>query len=224
MILVHGGGWSGDDKADMNGFKDLIRLDLPNLAIVNINYRLADANNNPYPMQIDDITAVVNHLKESHVYYGISDAYGFIGGSAGADLALLYSSAFDADNDVKIVCSIVGPTNFTDPAYLNTSLNTSDPNLRTIMDLYGADVTNEFLEEVSPSHRVTATAPPTILFYGGNDPLIPITQGTAMRERLQQLGITHEYTRYENAGHGWDGLELLDTWSRLKPFTQMHLL
>ena len=64
LILVHGGGWSSGDKADMNPIKDLIRQDLPNLAIVNINYRLADVNNKPYPMQIDDITSIINHLKD----------------------------------------------------------------------------------------------------------------------------------------------------------------
>ncbi|OBX25749.1 acetyl esterase/lipase [Gelidibacter algens] len=219
MILVHGGGWSAGDKADMNSLKDIIRLDLPNLAIVNLNYRLADANNRPYPMQIEDITSVISHLKENQDFYGISDDYGFIGTSAGAHLALLWSYAFDSDKDVKMVCSIVGPTNFTDPAYLNTT----DPNLRALMDVYGVNASTEFLEEVSPYHRVTATAPPTIMFYGGKDPLIPTTQGTAMRARLQQLGITHEFTLYENAGHGWVGLELLDTWSKLKAFTQTHL-
>ena len=37
IILVHGGGWSGGDKVDMNPYKDIIKQDLPNLAIVNIN-------------------------------------------------------------------------------------------------------------------------------------------------------------------------------------------
>lgn len=219
IILVHGGGWSAGDKADMNGFKEIIRLDLPNLAIVNINYRLADADNKPYPMQIADLTAVIYHLKEKQDFYGISDSYGFIGTSAGAHLALLWSYAFDSDADVKMVCSIVGPTNFTDPAYLSAT----DPNLGALMNLYGVNATTEFLEEVSPYHQVTAKAPPTILFYGGKDPLVPTTQGTAMRTRLQQLGVTHEFTLYENAGHGWTGLELLDTWSRLKVFLQTHL-
>lgn len=220
MILVHGGGWSGGDKADMNGFKDIIRLDLPNLAIVNINYRLADTNNQPYPMQIDDITAVIEHLKENQELYGISDDYGLIGTSAGAHLAMLWSYAFDTDAAVKMVCSIVGPTNFIDPAYLNNS----DPIIQEFFDLYGVDTTTEFLKEVSPYHRATAAAPPTILFYGGKDPLIPVTQGTDMSARLQQLGVAHEFTVYENAGHGWVGLELLDTWAKLKVFTQTHLL
>jgi len=28
---------------------------------------------------------------------------------------------------------------------------------------------------------------------------------------------------YPNAAHGWIGLELLDTWLKLKAFTQTHL-
>ncbi len=219
LILVHGGGWTSGDKADMNAFRDIIRQDLPNMAIVNINYRLADANNNPYPMQIDDITSIVNYLKTIDDDYVFSDDYGFIGVSAGAHLSLLWSYAFDAENNAKMVGSIVGPTNFTDPAYLENS----NPNVQALMELYGMDASTEFLEEVSPYHRATASSPPTILFYGGQDPLIPTTQGTDMRDKLNQLGVVNQFTLYPNAGHGWGGQELLDTWTKLKLFTQIHL-
>lgn len=219
VILIHGGGWSSGDKVDMNPFKDLIRQDLPNLAIVNINYRLADANNKPYPMQIDDITSIINYLKTNKNKYTISDKFGFIGASAGAHLSLLWSYAFDTNKNVNMVCSIVGPTNLTDPAYLN---NTS-PELQAILDLYGINALTPYLEEASPLHRVTASAPPTILFYGGQDPLIPTTQATDLRDKLVSLNVTHQYTLYPNAAHGWIGLELLDTWFKLKAFTQTHL-
>ena len=129
------------------------------------------------------------------------------------------SYAFDIDNNVKMVCSIVGPTNFTDPAYLNNT----DPAVQAIIDLYGIDPSTEFLEEVSPYHRATTASPPTILFYGGQDPLVPTTQGTDMRDKLNQLGVDNQFTLYQDAGHGWVGMELLDTWSRLKLFTQTYL-
>ena len=219
IILIHGGGWSAGDKVDMNPFKDLIRQDLPNLAIVNINYRLADANNKPYPMQINDITSIINYLKTNKNKYTISDKFGFIGASAGAHLSLLWSYAFDTNKNINMVCSIVGPTNLTDPAYLNNTL----PELQEILDLYGVNATTSYLEEASPLHRVTASAPPTILFYGGQDPLIPTTQGTDLRDKLVTLNVTHQFTFYPNAAHGWVGLELLDTWLKLKAFTQTHL-
>lgn len=219
MVLVHGGGWSGGDKSEMELFKNFVRQEHPNVAVVNMNYRLADDENNPYPMQINDITSVINHLKENREKYTIDDDFGFIGVSAGGHLSLLWSYAFDTDSDVKMVCSVVGPTNFTDPAYLNNTNAT----LQELIDLFGIDPTAEFLEEVSPLHRVTASAPPTILFYGGQDPLIPTTQGTALRDELLNLGVTHEFTLYPNAGHGWGGTDLLDTVLKLKAFTQTHL-
>lgn len=219
MILVHGGGWTSGDKSDMNPIKDLIRQDLSDIAIVNINYRLANDSNPPYPMQINDITSVINFLKNHQNDYIISDDIGFIGTSAGAHLSMLWSYAFDSENDVQMVASIVGPTNFTDPAYLNNE----NPLLQEILDVYGVEPTTAFLEEVSPYHQVTASAPPTILFYGGLDPLIPTSQGVDMQARLENLGVTHQFTLYPNAGHGWFGLELIDTWTKLRTFTETHL-
>lgn len=219
MILVHGGGWTSGDKSNMAAIKDLLRLETPDIAIANINYRLADASNPPYPMQIDDITSVIDFLKNNKTKYTISDTFGFIGTSAGAHLSLLWSYAFDSNSQVTMVCSIVGPTNFTDPAYLNNT----NPELQELIDIYGENPTTSFLEEVSPLHRVTSAAPPTILFYGGKDPLIPTTQGTALRDALQSLGVTHEFTLYPDAGHGWVGLELIDTWTKLKLFINNHL-
>ena len=219
IILIHGGGWSSGDKSDMDGFVDLIFQNFENIGVVNMNYRLADENNLPYPMQTDDISSVIEHLKTNQNEYVIDDNYGFIGTSAGAHLAMLWSYALDANSDINMVCSIVGPTNFTDPAYLNNS----NPELQILIDLFGVDVATAFLEEVSPYHRVTSSAPPSILFYGGLDPLVPITQGTDMRDKLAELGVIHEFTLYENEGHGWVGINALDTWSKLKTFINNNL-
>ena len=219
LILVHGGGWTSGDKVDMNPFKDFIKDQMPSYAIVNINYRLADENNSAYPMQINDITSVVDYLDENENYYSISDDIGFVGVSAGAHLSLLWSYAFDTDNQTEMVSSVVGPTNFTDPAYLDNS----NIVLQDLLANLGVDTSIPYLEEVSPYHNATASSPPTILFYGGVDPLIPTTQGTAMRDKLEELNVTHEFTLYPNEGHGWVGLNLLDTSFKLKAFIETHL-
>lgn len=219
MILIHGGGWTSGDKSDMNDFKDYILQNLPDIAVVNMNYRLADDITQPYPMQINDITTVVDYLKNKQDDYVISDEIGFIGASAGAHLSLLWSYAFDTYEQTKMVCSIVGPTNFTDPAYLDTT----DPVLQEILDTYGVDASIEFLEEVSPYHQLTVNAPPTILFYGGEDPLIPTSQGIFLRDKLVELGVVHQFTLYPDEGHGWIGLNLLDTTIKLHTFIDTHL-
>ncbi len=170
-------------------------------------------------MQINDITTIINHLKSNKEDYVISEDYGFLGASAGGHLSLLWSYAFDLQNNISMVGSIVGPTNFTDPAYLNNN----NPVLQELIDIYGINTTTEFLEEISPFHRVNSAAPPTILFYGGQDPLIPTTQGTDMKDQLDILGVINEFTLYPDAGHGWIGANLLDTWNKLKTFTYVHL-
>ena len=219
LILVHGGGWSSGDKAEMNPFKEFIKEQMPSYAVANINYRLADENNQAYPMQINDITSVVNFLEANRDNYVISNDIGFIGVSAGAHLSLLWSYAFDSNNQSDMVCSVVGPTNFTDPAYLDNT----DPVLQELLSNLGIDTSTPFLEEVSPYHRATTSSPPTILFYGGQDPLIPTSQGTDMRDKLADLNVTHEFTLYPNEGHGWVGINLLDTSLKLKAFIETHM-
>ena len=220
IILVHGGGWTAGDKSDMDPFKDLLRLELPNLAIANINYRLADENTSPFPMQLDDISTVVEFLNARQVQYSIGQDIGFVGTSAGGHLSLLWSYAFDEEQRTKMVCSIVGPTNLADEAYLNSD----NEEIQGYIELFGIDPTTEFLQEVSPLHRVTADAPPTILFYGGMDPLIPTSQGIDMSNKLAELNVSYEFTLYPEQGHGWADEDLLDTWVKLKAFTQNNLL
>lgn len=47
----------------MNDLKNFLRESFPELAIVSINYRLANENATPVPMQTNDITTVINDLK-----------------------------------------------------------------------------------------------------------------------------------------------------------------
>ncbi|MDN3666983.1 alpha/beta hydrolase fold domain-containing protein [Algibacter miyuki] len=216
MILVHGGGWSSGDKSDMTVIKTLLTNDFPNMAVVNINYRLADTNNKPFPMQIDDIASVIKYLKVNQTKYSISDRLGFIGTSAGAHLSMLWAYTSDVLQKTDMVCSIVGPSNLTDPNFEIAAELSGE--LYTFLTLFGETPTDEYLEAASPYHQVSAAAPPTILFYGGQDPLIPISQGADLNNRLETLNVTHEYTLYPNAGHGWDGIDFLDTWNKLNLF------
>lgn len=217
LILVHGGGWTSGDKSDMDAFKDFLLNQLPEIAIVNINYRLADHENPPYPMQTDDITTVVDDLKNKRAEYQIGTELGFVGVSAGGHLALLWSYALDEANAANMVCSVVGPTNLLDPAYQDTE----DDVLASLVNQFAIDET--VLREASPLFQVTASAPPTILFYGAQDPLVPISQGVDLDAKLMELGVEHEFTLYENEGHGWVGLNLFDTSAKLKTFIEKHL-
>ncbi|HMI06658.1 MAG TPA: alpha/beta hydrolase, partial [Flavobacterium sp.] len=195
LILVHGGGWSAGAKEDMNYAVPVIKLQFPNYAIVNMNYRLATGTSPAYPKQTDDIASVIAHLESHSADYGISNQYAFFGVSAGAHLSMLYAYRFDTAHHVKAVCSVVGPTDFNDPAYADSELQT------TLLPYLTGDITAEFLTEVSPVGNVSAQSPPTIQFLGNQDPLIPVTQGTRLEAALDGFGVSNELYYYE-AGHG----------------------
>jgi len=221
IILVHGGGWTSGDKTEMDPVKALLIQEFPDVAIANINYRLADSENKPFPMQTDDISTVVKYLKTYETKFSISDELGFIGTSAGGHLALLWAYSLDTLQKTNMVCSIVGPTNLTDENY--TTAAEENEELKAFLNLFGEEPTEEYLELASPLHQVTANAPATILFYGGQDPLVPISQGADLNDELSKLNVTHEYTLYPDEGHGWDGLEFLDTWTKLRAFIITNL-
>ncbi|NHE59609.1 alpha/beta hydrolase [Cyclobacterium plantarum] len=216
ILLLHGGGWMEGNKSDMNPFKDFLRDQLPGYAVVNMNYRLADQNHSPYPMQLEDITSLISHLESNRDDYQIGEKLGFVGASAGGHLALLWSYTRDVNEQVQMVCSIVGPTNLLDEAYLNTQ----NSELKGMLDLFGAD--EEMLRAASPLFQLQDKAPPTILFYGGKDPLIPNSQGISLKERLEELQVIHEFHFYPNEGHGWIGLNLLDSSLKLKAFIEKN--
>lgn len=210
FILVHGGGWSGGSKADFNYVVPILKAEFPNAAIVNINYRLATMQSPAFPKQIKDIETVIQHLKESD--YNISSDYAFIGASAGAHLAMLYSYKYDISHDVKAVANIVGPADFTDPFYAN------HPYFQYAALYLVGNVANrdEASVEVSPALHVTKESPATILFYGGQDPVVPSSQATRLKAKLDSAGVYNEYHLYKNGGHGnWNQPTMKDFQEKL---------
>lgn len=215
ILLLHGGSWIAGNKDDMNYFVPTIQAQFPNYAIVNINYRLATSTSPAFPKQIQDIQQVIQYLKASN--YKISDDYAFIGFSAGAHLAMLYSYAYDSAGDVKAVCNVVGPADFTDPAYsVHPLFAEAGQNL-----IGTATPSAEQIKQVSPTNYISAQSPPTIMFYGGQDPLIPASQGPLLKARLDQFGIYNESSFYPEGGHAnWDAPIMLEVYAKITAFLQ----
>lgn len=222
IILIHGGGWIEGDKADVTEFIDLVRDNNPDHAIVNINYRLAIIPSRAaFPNQFEDLDAVINKLTEERETLQIKPDFGLIGLSAGAHIALQYDSVYDTDNQVKFVCDIVGPTNFTDPFYAD------NPNFSTLINfLVDEDAYpngTDFVTELSPALRVSPSTSPTILFYGNQDELVPLTNGQSLQASLDANGIVNEFTIYDG-GHGdWDQPSFLDLETKVAAFINAHL-
>ncbi len=218
ILLLHGGSWVAGNKSDMTPLIPVIKQQFPNHAIVNINYRLATEGSPAFPKQIQDIEKVIEYIEDSN--YTLSDDYAFIGFSAGGHLAMLYSYAYDNDHEVKAVCNVVGPADFSDPEYLSHPLYAS-----ASMALIGtATPTTEQILEVSPAAHITAQSPPTLSFYGGQDPLVPATQGPRLKAALDASGVYNEFNFYEDGGHAdWDDATFQEVYGKIALFLSTRL-
>ena len=222
LILIHGGGWIQGDKADMDSYISLMQELHPSHAIVNLNYRLAGLGNRPaFPNQFIDLQQAIEQLSEDAEELDIQEEFGLIGVSAGAHLALQYDSVYDLEDKVKLVCSIVGPTNFTDPFY------TENPDFESafalLMDESAYPQIQDFPRAVIPAYNINQNTSPTLLFYGESDPLVPLSNGTFLQEQLNAAGITNEFTSYQG-GHGdRNSSDREDLQQQLQDFIELHL-
>ena len=225
LLLVHGGGWIEGDKSSMTPFIELIKERHPQHAIVNMNYvlaALAPGVTPAFPNQFLDIDEVIEKLVAEKEILQINPQFGMIGTSAGAHLSLMYDFVYDAEDRVKFVVDIVGPTDFTDPFF------SEDPNFSLALSLFVdeskyPDGTN-YAEATSPVFNVSAASSPVAMFYGNEDPLVPLANGNALDASLTSFEIEHSYTIYEG-GHGdnWSDADILDLQAQISNFIMEYL-
>jgi len=221
FLLVHGGGWNEGDKADLNFLVVYLKTQFPDHAIVNINYRLGTLENIGYPRQIQDLQAAIKHLNDNVDEFHLSKNYAMIGVSAGAHLSMLYSYRYNSSRQVKAVCSMVGPADFSDPNYEGNGLFTSG--LRYFVGDYPTyDSNRPLYNEISPSRYVSLFSPKTILLYGTEDELVPESQGQIMHNKLNQFLVYNEYHVYEMGHINWTVEQLNDMESKMTAFFTLH--
>jgi acetyl esterase/lipase len=213
IIMIHGGGWSSGDKTDFNAYVDSTKKRLPDYAIFNINYRLATGSANLFPAQENDVKLVVEFIAGKFNDYNISQKIVLLGASAGAHLALLQAYKQTSPIKPKAVIDFFGPTDMTE------LYNSSSSSLLLSL-IVGATPTNnpDLYYQSSPINFVTQQSPPTIIFQGGVDPLVSPSQSQALNEKLQTLGVIHQYVFYPAEGHGWFGAKLADSFDKLQAF------
>lgn len=221
IVLVHGGGWTEGDKADMDFLIPYIKLRHPNHAIVNINYVLANANTPAFPNQFLDLDAVINKLTDEKDELNILPQFGLIGASAGAHISLMYDYAYDPDDQVKIVGDIVGPTDFTDPFYFE------NPGFQALMealvDESAYPLGTNYAEVLSPAFQVSNASSPTLLFYGNADPLVPLSNAISLNSALNTAQIDHNFTVYDG-GHGnWATNDIEDLKAQVSMYIDTYL-
>lgn len=162
-LTIHGGGWSGMDKADFTGVAEFLCRELK-LAVFNINYRLCgDA---PWPACGDDCLAAAEFLFGScraELNGPNRQDLLIVGASAGGHLALMTGLRLPPERVAGIV-SISGIADIeSDRAFAPDRYD----------GLFHHAPSAAELLEITPATWLTAQSPPILCTHEQNDNVVP---------------------------------------------------
>lgn len=223
IFLIHGGGWNGGDKRDVAPYITELQKRLPGCAFANINYRLFNLNSgsNKFPAQENDVKTGIEFLAGKSEEYKISQTLVLLGASAGGHLALLNGYKENKSNKVKAIVSFFGPSDLIE--LYNHPAHASIPLLLNALTGTTPSQNKVLYQQSSPIHFVTAQSPPTLLLQGGRDVFVSENQSALLKNKLQALGVPHQYVYYPNEGHGWTGNNLFDSLDKIAAFLLQHI-
>ncbi len=171
--------------------------------MLNVSYSNDDTENIPdayFPVNYENAKVIVYLHGNADKYHFNGNEFALMGGSAGAYLAMLYAYGYDAAKQVKTVVDFWGPTDLADK---DVRAGNMDADAKVINLLGVSDPKAQICMDASPYYRITKeSGVPTILFHGGLDPLVPVSQADKMYQKLLALGIPAQYAFYPDEKHG----------------------
>jgi dipeptidyl aminopeptidase/acylaminoacyl peptidase len=117
---------------------------------------------------------------------------------------------------VQAVVSFFGPTDLID--FYN---NPPSANLQSALQaLLGTTPSQNIsvYQQSSPVFFVNAFSAATLIMHGSNDQVVPVSQSTILKNKLDASGVKNEFVVYPGEGHGWVGVPLQDSFDKIIAF------
>ena len=108
----------------------------------------------------------------------------------------------------------IGLLGFSLGAYLSLAVASVDPRIKAVVDFFGG-----MPEELQGFQRM----PPTLILHGEDDRVVPVSEATKLQQLLERAGTAYEIKLYPGAGHGFNGLQLMDAGRRTVQFLNKYL-
>ncbi len=203
LVMVHGGGWSLLDKVFISNVVEDFKQRKLNLAISNVNHRLAGADGVVYEDMIEDFSLFFKKHKSLRDSLNLSDRILLWGYSSGGHLLMSYAYTHPSDDFVNIA-AVAAPTDLTDPD-IRERMTYNGKNLTELLMGESYDSNPQAYRNASPYFLAGRRSTPTLLFYGGNDYLVDKSQGEKLNKALLNKKVKSEFHLIEDAGHEMDG-------------------
>ena len=231
VIYVVSGGWvSSHDNISLGAVKPFLDRGYTVFAVVHGSqprYSIADI--------LPDMHRAVRFIRFHAKDYGIDpDRLGITGMSAGGHLSLMQGGAgVDGDakardpvdrvsSRVQAVACFFPPTDFLNygkPGEIAIGrgvlkdyaapfdFQVINPKTRRFEPITDEEKILEIARQISPINHVSADDPPTLIYHGDADKLVPIQQAELIVQKLKDAGVEAKLVVKPGAGHGWGGID-----------------
>ena len=226
VIIIHGGP-EGQSMASFLGASNYYTNEM-GVAIISPNVRgssgfgktfIAKDNGFLREDSVKDIGALLDWIAQQPELD--KDRVMIMGGSYGGYMTL--ATAFHYADRIRCSVDIVGISNF------NTFLKNTEEYRRDLRRVEYGDERDPkmaaFFEKIAPLNNIDKIKKPMFIIQGKNDPRVPVTEATQMRDKLKQQGNTVWYLEAKDEGHGFRKKPNVD-FQRLAVirFMEMYLL
>ncbi len=212
VVIIHGGGWTGGDKAAGREKNIGHTLAANGYVCISINYLLAaksdsmpDRLRDAWPQNLQDCQTAVRYLRAHAEKYRIDpDHIGAIGGSAGGHL-------------VAALATVDAEDGFDQPRGLYGKFSSR---IQAVVPMYGVhdilararsdeqfksmtDDDRKLCQSASPVTYIDAEDPPALILHGTSDAVVPIEQSQILYDRLRAAKVPAELLIVKDAVHSF---------------------
>lgn len=204
VVDIHGGGWSGGDKAAAREVNICTNLAANGYIAMSINYLLQRKDGPPvWPRNLQDCKTAVRWLRANAARLRLDGRrIGVIGGSAGGHLAAMIGVTGggnpldpqgpygDQSCDVQAVVDLYGPI-----TWMRTrDLSMFGKTRAEAPDLYRLG---------SPLGHLDKNDPPILIIHGTEDKTVELEQSRVFAAALETAGIEHQLIVVEGGPHSF---------------------
>lgn len=192
IVFFFGGGWVGGSPSQF--YPHCLHLAKQGVVAMSAEYRVQKKHKTTPFECVKDGKSAIRYVRANAEKLGVDPkrvAAG--GGSAGGHVAAATGTVpgLNEDGEDTTVSCIPNALVLFNPVYDNGP------------DGWGHRKVKDRYKEISPMHNISKVTPPTIVFLGTNDKLIPVATAERFRDKMKAVGVQSELVLFKDRTHGF---------------------